>query len=122
LGETQNDNSPNRKHVEFFVTNGEDIKLIGKGIYFLRCLPPGEPVKITHGEDDTVCFGEINDNSINILSNLINNVFKPQIYSMVDADWEQCTEENRKDFTVHFEKFAKELLEAQRTLIQNVTL
>jgi hypothetical protein len=31
---------------------------------------------------------------------------------MSDDEWKQCSEEQRKEFHLHFEKFAKELLEA----------
>jgi len=31
-------------HADFFVTDGDGIKLLGKGVYFLRCLPAGQAV------------------------------------------------------------------------------
>jgi hypothetical protein len=74
------------------------MKLIGKGIYFLRCLQPGEPIDPSQTKDDSVSFGEINEDSINILSNLINCVFKPQIKTMTDEEWDQCDENSRKEF------------------------
>lgn len=31
-------------HQEFFVTDGEKVKLKGKGVYFIRTLPPGKAI------------------------------------------------------------------------------
>jgi hypothetical protein len=31
-------------HKEFFVTHGDKEKLRGKGLYFLRCVPPGKAI------------------------------------------------------------------------------
>ena len=39
-GEIQDQGS----HQEFFVTDGEKVKLKGKGVYFFRTLPPGKPI------------------------------------------------------------------------------
>jgi len=38
-------------HKEFFVTDGEKIKLKGKGVYFLRCSKQGKPINPNQSND-----------------------------------------------------------------------
>jgi len=59
-------------HPDFFVTNGDGIKLNGKGAYFLRCLPPGVAINEKNGYDPEVLFGEVSDNSVCSLNAIMN--------------------------------------------------
>lgn len=72
-GEIKDFGNPN--HKEFFVTDGEKIKLKGKGIYFLRTKEQGKTVV----SDTDVLFGEISESSITSLDVIINKVYKPMM-------------------------------------------
>ena len=57
---------------EFTVTDGDGIKLLGKGVYFLRCLPAGQAVNDKNAYDSEVLFGEVSDNSVLSLNAMMN--------------------------------------------------
>ena len=96
-------------HYQMFVTDGEGLKLTGKGAYFLRCLPPGQPINDKAQYDAEVLFGEVHPNSVQTLNTLINNVYKPLVDKLPTEDWGVCEVEQKRDFSIVFEKFAKEL-------------
>lgn len=98
-----------KRHEEFFVTDGDGIKLFGKGVYFLRCLPPGQAINDKNTHDAEVLFGEISENSVVQLNTLMNNIYKPLIDKLTPEDWGVCDAEQKRDFTQVFEKFAREL-------------
>ena len=60
----------NQAHKEFFVTDGEKIKLKGKGVYFLRT-KRGEKVSQSIYCDDSVIFGEVSEHSVKTLNFLV---------------------------------------------------
>jgi len=45
----------------FVLSDGEKEKLRGKGIYFVRCTPPGKAINSQGQNDNEVLFGEISD-------------------------------------------------------------
>ena len=66
----------------FFPYSGEQEKLLGKGVYFLRTTKPGKGVNPAKGDDNEVLFGEISDQPVSALNTLINCVFKPLVEKM----------------------------------------
>jgi len=75
---------------EFYLTDGEKIKLKGKGIYFMRCTPPGKQITPTGTNDNEVLFGEISEHSVFTLNTIVNNVYKPLVDKIDAADWGSC--------------------------------
>jgi hypothetical protein len=51
---------------------GEELKLKGKGIYFLRTTPPGKPINPNGTNDNEVLFGEISEYTVTSLNTVIN--------------------------------------------------
>jgi hypothetical protein len=97
----------------------------------LRCLPPGTAIKDTSPNDETVLFGEISVDKdspqsktalVHTLNTLVNSIYKPMIERMSSEDWGVCEAEAKREFTVVFEKFSRELQEAIKSLTNVMTL
>ena len=102
---------------------GEKEKLKGKGLYFVRTTPPNKPVNPNGSNDNEVLFGEISEHTVTSLNIIINNVFKPLVDRLDPAsDWGFCEEEQKKEFSQVFDKFAVELKEALKSLQSNIQL
>lgn len=56
------------------------------------------------------------------LNVIINQVFKPLIDRLEPADWGVCEDEQRREFTQVFEKFANELKDALKSIQSNISL
>jgi len=56
------------------------------------------------------------------LDTIINQIYKPLVDHLDDNDWGVCEEEQKKEFTSVFDKFANELKEALKSLQSNITL
>jgi len=69
-----------------------------------------------------VLFGEISKHTVSALKTFINNVFKPMLDKMNPEEWKMCETEQQKDFKQTFDKFAKELMEAQESFRSNIVL
>lgn len=108
-------------HKEFFVTDGDKIKLKGKGMYFVRA-KSGEKISQTAASDDNVLFGEISEHSVKTLNFLINNIYKPIIDKMTTDEWGHCTDDQKKEFTDQLFGFSSELKQALDSLKSNITL
>jgi dynein heavy chain len=104
------------------VTDGESIKLRGKGIYFIRTTPHGKPVSPNGTHDNEVLFGEISEHIVPTLNIMINSIYKPLVERLEAADWNICEPEQKKEFMTTFEKFAKELEEAITSQRSKITL
>jgi dynein heavy chain len=104
------------------VTNGEKVKLKGKGCYFVRMTKPGKPINVNGQNDNEILFGEISEHTVTSLNNIINSIFKPSVSGLESAEWGQCEVEQKKEFSSVFDKFADELREALRSLSSNITL
>lgn len=98
------------------------MKLRGKGVYFIRCTPPGKKISPSGTNDSEVLFGEISENTVTTLNTLINNIYKPMIDKLDASDWGVCESDQKKEFLTTFDKFAKELQEALKSLNSNVVL
>jgi len=72
--------------------------------------------------DGEVLFGEVNENSVGTLNTLINNIYKPLVDKLPVDDWGVCETDQKREFAAVFDKFAKELSEALRSLSANITL
>lgn len=79
--------------ITYFNTIGEKIKLKGKGVYFMRCIPPGKAISVTGTNDSEVLFGEISENSVFALNTIVNSVYKPLVDKLDNSDWGSCEQE-----------------------------
>lgn len=113
---------PNGTECEFFVTDGDNIRLTHKGVYFLRTLPPGQPIKESVNHDQEVLFGEVSPESVSTLNTLMNSIYKPLVDKLSPQDWGVCQADQKHDFGVVFEKFSRELQEASRSLTNKINL
>jgi len=104
------------------VTDGEKIKLKGKGVYFLRTTPAGRAVNLNSASDNEILFGEVSEHMVTSLNTIINQVYKPLVDRLDDSAWGVCEDEQKKEFNSVFEKFAVELKEALKSLQTNITL
>ena len=59
-------------HKEFQVTDGEKVKLKGKGVYFLRNTNNDKPINPQGTNDNDVLFGEISEHTVTSLNTIIN--------------------------------------------------
>ena len=109
-------------HKEFFVTDGEKVKLKGKGLYFVRTTKPGKAVSTNGTNDNEILFGEISQHTVTSLNTIINNVYMPLVGGLETGEWGSCELEQKKEFSTVFGKFADELREALKSLTSNITL
>lgn len=86
--------------IKWSLTNilGEKIKLKGKGVYFMRCVPPGKPITASGTNDNEVLFGEISEHTVFSLNIIINNIYKPLVDKLDTSDWGACEQEQKKEF------------------------
>ena len=77
---------------------GEKLKLKGKGVYFMRCTPPGKPITQSGTNDNEVLFGEISEHTVFTLNTIVNSVYKPLVDRLDGADWGSCEQEQKKEF------------------------
>lgn len=108
-------------HSELVVTEGDKVKLIGKGVYFMRS-NTSKAVNVGTSNDSDVMFGEISEHTVNSLNTVVNKVYKPLIAKLDDPDWGQCENEQKGEFLSYFDKFANELREAIKSLQANISL
>jgi dynein heavy chain len=107
-------------HKEFFVSDGEKLKLKGKGAYFIRCTPQGKAMNTNANNDGEVLFGEVSEHSMTSMNVIINQIYKPLVEKL--GDWGECTDEQQKEFNQCFDSFSGELKEALKSLQNNITL
>ena len=106
---------------EFVVTDGSNVKLRGKGLYFVRTSSE-KPINEKVANDDEVLFGEVSEQSVTALNTTINSVFKPLVENLTKAEWGVCEDDQKKEFGQVFDKFANELSEALRSIQGNIQL
>lgn len=94
----------------------------GKGVYFMRCTPPGKPITANGTNDNEVLFGEINEHTVFTLNTVVNNIYKPLVDKLDGADWGSCEPDQKKEFMQTFDRFAKEVREAILSLANNIVL
>lgn len=61
------------------MSDGEKIKLKGKGVYFVKTTEPGRPINLNNANDNEVLFGEISAHTVTSLNTIINQVYKPLV-------------------------------------------
>jgi dynein heavy chain len=88
----------------------------------VRTTPPGKGVKLDSGNDNEVLFGEISEHTITSLNVVINQVFKPLVDRLDNTDWQSCEDEQKREFTQVFDKFANELKDALKSIQSNISL
>jgi len=59
---------------------------------------------------------------ITSLNTIINQVYKPLVDRLEVQDWGVCEEEQKRDFTNFFDKFANEIKEALKSIQSNLKL
>jgi uncharacterized protein YpbB len=84
-------------------------------VYFLRCLPAGQAINEKNSYDSEVLFGEVSDNSVISLNAMMNNIYKPLIDKVTPEEWGVVETEQKRDFSIVFEKFGRELQEAVKS-------
>jgi hypothetical protein len=107
---------------EFVVTDGDGVKLRGKGVFFMRNTKPGTAINQTATNDEQVLFGEISEHTVSVLKTLVNNVYQPMISKMTAEDWKMCEADEQGEFIQTFDRFAKELMEAQESFRSSIAL
>ncbi len=86
-------------------------------------MPPGKPINPNNSNNDNeVLFGEISQNVVTSLNVIINQVFKPLVDRLEKDDWGACEDEQKKEFTQVFDKFANELKDALKSIQNNIEL
>jgi len=103
------------------VTDGEKIKLKGKGLYFIR-VKRSEKINMSIANDDNCLFGEISEHSVKTLDYLINQIYLPIIDKMQKDEWGHCTGEQKKEFSDQLHGFSTELSQALKSLKNNISL
>jgi hypothetical protein len=104
---------------EFVITDGEKVKLKGKGLYFLRT-NLDKKISETGQNDNEVLFGEVSDQSVTALNTTINMIYKPLVDNLTKPEWGVCEDEQKKEFTSVFDKFSNELREALKSIQTNI--
>jgi hypothetical protein len=87
----------------------------------MRCTQ-GKAINPNGTNDNEVLFGEVSEHTVYALNTLINNAYKPLIDKMNPEDWGQCEPEQKKEFMHTFDRFAKEVQEAIRSMQSNIVL
>jgi hypothetical protein len=99
-------------------TTGENEKLSGKGVYFLRTV--NHKVNLADLEAEVI-YGEIKDDTLKQLNSVVSQVFLPLIRTMDDkVDWKQCDDEQKKEFISVTTKFSDELEEGIKSLTDSI--
>ena len=84
--------------------------------------PPGKAINPQNTSDNDVLIGEVHESTVNVLSTVITNVYKPFIDKHTTEDWGNCDSEDRKEFMTTYSRFTAEIIEAIPSLKQNVLL
>ena len=95
--------------IYFIIGLGDNIKLRGKGVFFMRNTKGNAAINQQQTNDEQVLFGEISEHTVGVLKTLINNVYKPMLDNMAKDDWKMCEADQQKEFIQTFDKFAKEV-------------
>jgi len=93
---------------------------MARGAISLEASNQVKKINEANATDNSVLFGQISEHSVYSLNTIINQIFKPLVDQL--DDWGKCEEDQRKEFTSYFEKFANELKEALKSLSQNINL
>jgi hypothetical protein len=88
----------------------------------MRNTKQGQPINAQGTTDDQVLFGEVSEHTVSVLKTFINNIYKPMLDNMNPEEWKMCEMEPQKEFMATFDKFAKELMEAQESFKSNIVL
>jgi dynein heavy chain, axonemal len=85
-------------------------------------VPPGKAINPSGTQDNEVLFGQVHEQTVTILNTVINSVYKPLIDRLQNDEWGDCEVEAKREFMVTFDKFAREVQEAVKSLNNNITL
>ena len=88
---------------QLFFTDGTGPRLRGKGIYFLRTTDAEDGVDLGKASDDTVLFGEIGEQPLQVLESTLNTVYKPHFEA--SGDWGKARKPQTKEFLKEVDKF-----------------
>ena len=70
------------------VTVGEQERLKGRAVYFMRTIAEGKTVKMENGSDTELLYGEIAANPLESLETSLGSIFLP--FLKKSSDWGQC--------------------------------
>ena len=101
---------------EFIVSNGETVKLHGKGLYFVRTTEPGNLKDVSLGTDDgDVIFGEISENFVSTFNTLNISINKRPKDNLREAIMDENSNDQRLNFSAIFNDFEMELKESYKS-------
>ncbi len=97
--------TPGQGKKEIFCSTGENTKLEGKCVYFVRDVSNHKPVKTTVANDNDVLCGEVNSNILHSMVATLSEVYTPFLKSK--DEWGSIKEDKtRKVFLNETGKFA----------------
>ena len=79
--------------------------------------PPGKAINPQNTSDNDVLIGEVHESTVNVLSTVITNVYKPFIDKLTTEDWGNCDSEDRKEFMTTYSRFTAEMSRSKPTLM-----
>ena len=91
-------------------------------MYFMRNTKANAAINAQGTTDEQVLFGEVSEHTVGVLKTFINNIYKPMLDRLDPEEWKMCEVEQQKEFMATFDKFAKELMEAQESFKSNIVL
>ena len=106
---------------KILVTTGEQERLKGRAVFFLRTVAADKAIKVDVTSDGDLLFGEMSGNPLESLDTSLGSLYLPFL-KRTGNDWGQCDDDQRKQFIDGFDKFAGELSEAISSLSGGITL
>lgn len=106
---------------KIIVTAGEQERLKGRAVFFLRTLPADKAIKVDIPTDNDLLFGEMSGNPLESLNTSLGSVFLPFL-KRSGTDWGLCDVDQKKQFLDGFDKFSGELGEAISSLSGGIEL
>ncbi|KAF4694988.1 hypothetical protein FOZ60_006111 [Perkinsus olseni] len=107
------------------VTYGEDDRLKGKAVSFVRSgLAPGKSVKLEVACGEDLLVGEASGNPLESLDTAFTGILLPLINTTMSEDeaWGQCDGEQKSEFTTSIHKISGGLTEALKSLTGGIEL
>lgn len=106
---------------KLILTNGENVKLEKKGVFFIRNTEPGVPAKVDKIDSNDVLFGEISPETLEQLKATISNVLS-SFMNNNHAVWGECDGEQIDEFKKAAERFDTELDGSIKSLKKSMEL
>jgi dynein heavy chain len=105
-----------------FATTGEEVKLKGRAIYFVRKRIEGVKVALdlTRTNDGKISYGTIDDSPLKSFQSLLSRLYKP----LLDAqdDWGKASGDHRAEFRFGMDGFINNLADTLKSLNSGLEL